>query len=84
MTRVPIGWLDTAFDPATGRVWLGGDVLAPVFAVRAIAAAAEGEVAAPMMEEGAIPLEGATARDLTAATQAALQAALQAAGAARA
>ena len=53
---VPIGWIDTGRDPATGRVWIGGDVLVPSHVRTAIA---EGGV-----EPGEIPLEGASLDDL--------------------
>jgi hypothetical protein len=67
MVRVPIGWVETAVLPASGRVWLGGDVLAPSFAVQAIAAAAgHGEAQAV-----ATPTFGATLGDLFAAARAA-------------
>jgi hypothetical protein len=60
---VPIGWIDTAVDHASGRVWLGGDVLAPAWALARIAAG-DTEV------EGA-PIEGAKVADLIAAAEAA-------------
>jgi hypothetical protein len=34
--RVPVGWIDTGIDPATGRVWLGGDVLVPAHVRQAV------------------------------------------------
>ncbi|MFT3775539.1 MAG: hypothetical protein QM820_60095 [Minicystis sp.] len=46
--RVPIGWIDTGVDRATGDVWLGGDVLAPRWALDAIAAGATDITAAPV------------------------------------
>ena len=59
--RVPIGWIDTGAESASGRVWIGGDVLAPAHVLRAIAegAGAVGEVA----------VEGATVADLVAAAR---------------
>ena len=54
--RVPIGWIDTGIEPATGRVWIGGDVLVPGHVRAAIA---DGGV-----EPGEIPLEGASLDDL--------------------
>jgi hypothetical protein len=59
--RAPIGWIDTGVDCATGSVWLGGDVLAPAWARRAIAA---GEA-----EIDDVPVEGATIADLRAAAE---------------
>jgi len=66
--RVPIGWLDTAVDPLSGEVWLGGDLLAPVFAVQVIAAAVS-RGAEQAIGVGAAPLEGAAVGDLVAAAQ---------------
>lgn len=54
--RVPIGWIDTGTEPATGRVWLGGDVLAPAHVRAAIA---EGRA-----DVGEVPVDGATLADL--------------------
>ncbi len=54
--RVPIGWIDVGTDPATGRVWLGGDVLVPSHMLAAIAL---GDV-----EPADAPIEGATLADL--------------------
>jgi hypothetical protein len=65
LVRVPIGWIDTAFDRATGRAWLGGDVLAPAHALEAIAARPDGAAAL-----GAIAIEGAKIEDLAAAARA--------------
>jgi hypothetical protein len=61
LRRVPIGWIDTAIDPATGRVWLGGDVLAPRWVLATIAA---GEA-----QIGEAPLDGAAIGDLVAAAE---------------
>lgn len=60
--RVPIGWIDTGFDPRSGRAWLGGDVLAPAHVLRAVAA---GEA---LSREA--PIEGATLADLVEAARA--------------
>jgi hypothetical protein len=62
VVRVPIGWLDTAFDRATGRAWLGGDVLAPTAVLAAIAA---GDTPAALDA----PIEGATLADLARAAR---------------
>ena len=62
--RVPIGWIDVGVDPATGQVWLGGDVLVPAH-VRAAIAGSE----AP----GDVPVEGATLADLQDAVHRARQ-----------
>ncbi len=65
--RVPIGWIEGAVAPATGggarRVWLGGDVLAPRWALDRIAEGALGETNddTPLPE---IALEGATIAEL--------------------
>lgn len=67
MVRVPIGWLETAIEPGSGRVWLGGDVLAPGFAAQAIAGAAGHEEAPAVVA----PTFGATMGDLVAAVRAA-------------
>ncbi|MRG92615.1 lipoyl protein ligase domain-containing protein [Polyangium spumosum] len=59
--RVPIGWLESASTSPEGgerHVWLGGDVLAPRFALDRIA---HGDAPPPD-----IPLEGATLADLVA------------------
>ncbi|MDI1483091.1 hypothetical protein [Polyangium sp. y55x31] len=56
--RVPIGWIEAAFDGAQ-RAWLGGDVLAPRWALARIAT--QGDAGLPE-----IPLEGATIADLLA------------------
>lgn len=56
--RVPIGWIEAAFNGAQ-RAWLGGDVLAPRWALARIAA--RGDAGLPE-----IPLEGATLADLLA------------------
>jgi hypothetical protein len=58
--RVPIGWIDTGVDRAHGRVWLGGDVLAPAWALANLAA---GE---PI---GDAPIDGAAVADLEAAVR---------------
>jgi hypothetical protein len=60
--RVPIGWIDTGYDEASRRVWVGGDVLAPVHVFAAIADGQE--------PEGDGPIEGATLDDLRAAVSA--------------
>lgn len=60
--RVPIGWIDTAFERGTGRVWIGGDVLAPRALLRAIAGGEESDGAAS-------PIEGATLGDLVEAAR---------------
>ncbi|MDI3286964.1 hypothetical protein [Polyangium sp. 15x6] len=58
--RVPIGWIEAAIEPEGGqRAWLGGDVLAPRWALARIAAGAGAGLAE-------IPLEGATMADLLA------------------
>jgi hypothetical protein len=54
--RVPIGWLDTGLHPATGEVWLGGDVLAPAYVYRSVAL---GD-----LEPGEVALDGASLADL--------------------
>ncbi len=59
--RVPIGWLDTGIDPASGEVWLGGDALVPAHVYRAVA---RGE---PVPEDAAV--EGASMADLHAAVR---------------
>ncbi|APR85409.1 Hypothetical protein A7982_10758 [Minicystis rosea] len=56
MRSVPIGWIDTAVDRATGRAWIGGDVLAPRWLLD--------DVAAGEAEIGEAPLEGASLEDL--------------------
>ncbi|MEO7330520.1 MAG: hypothetical protein ABI193_18235 [Minicystis sp.] len=65
--RVPIGWLEAAHDPASGRVWLGGDFLVATHALRTIA---ETSARAPF-EEGEIALDGASVIDLVEAARAA-------------
>lgn len=55
-SRVPVGWIDVGVDPATGRVWLGGDVLVPGH-VREAIAAGDGDLAD-------VPVEGAKLHDL--------------------
>ncbi len=55
-TAVPIGWIDTGIDPATGAIWLGGDVLVPAHVRLGIAS---GEQPA-----GEVPIEGASLADL--------------------
>ncbi|MDI1448091.1 hypothetical protein [Polyangium sp. 6x1] len=58
--RVPIGWIESAVEPeGARRAWLGGDVLAPRWALARIAA--HGDAGLPE-----IPLEGATMADLLA------------------
>ena len=59
--RVPIGWIESAVAPAEGarRAWLGGDVLAPRWALARIAE--QGGEGLPEF-----PLEGATRADLLA------------------
>jgi hypothetical protein len=57
---VPIGVLDTGHD-AAGRVWLGGDALAPSHLYRSIA---EGLAASPD-----VAIDGATVADLREATR---------------
>jgi hypothetical protein len=59
--RVPIGWIDTGIDPATGRVWLGGDVLAPRYLYAEIAEGRE--------RRGDVALDGATLADLRRAAE---------------
>jgi len=67
--RAPIGWIDAASDPASGRLWIGGDALVASFAVGALGdALARGEAAAP----GDAPIDGASWDDLVAAGRAAL------------
>lgn len=73
LVKVPIGWVEAAVDPATGRVWLGGDVLAPRFVIQAIAAAAGGEMEAFPPWIQAAPIEGAALPDLVGAARAALE-----------
>jgi hypothetical protein len=46
--RVPIGWIDLAVDRAGGRVWIGGDVLAPRWALDAVGAGASDGTEAPI------------------------------------
>jgi hypothetical protein len=53
---VPIGWIDTGTDPATGGVWVGGDVLVPAH-VRA-------EIAGGRTDLRDVPVEGASLADL--------------------
>jgi hypothetical protein len=77
--RVPIGWIDTAVEqarPGEGRVWLGGDVLAPSFLVRALAEAGgqddgaggrTGAASSLLVREGEFPMDGASPDDLLAA-----------------
>lgn len=55
-SRVPIGWLESALSLDGRHAWIGGDVLAPRFALEQIA---HGEGPPPDM-----PIEGATAADL--------------------
>jgi hypothetical protein len=67
---VPIGWVEAAVEPATGdrppRVWLGGDILAPRWALERIGERALGSaLGSPPL--GDIPLEGATLSDLVQA-----------------
>jgi hypothetical protein len=62
--RVPIGFLDTARHP-DGRLWLGGDILAPRWALDAVAAG-------DSPSEAAVALDGARLSDLVAARDAAL------------
>lgn len=57
--RVPIGWIDVGIESASGTAWLGGDVLAPAFVLRAIAAGVE--------DVGEVAVEGATVADLRGA-----------------
>ncbi|MDI1433147.1 lipoyl protein ligase domain-containing protein [Polyangium sorediatum] len=58
--RVPIGWIESAVEPeGARRVWLGGDVLAPRWALARIAT--QGDAGLPE-----IALEGATMADLLA------------------
>lgn len=76
MAKVPIGWVETAFHPTSGRVWLGGDVLAPAFALHALAAAAERAERAERDQRDeapgtAPPIDGARVGDLAAAARAA-------------
>ncbi len=58
-TAVPIGWLDTGIDPATGEVWLGGDALAASYVYVAVA---RGDL--PSGEAVEVALEGASLADL--------------------
>ena len=62
--RVPIGWIDRAIDPRTGRVWLGGDVLAASGIFDAVS-----EYRLDGLDRFA--LDGARADDLLSALQAA-------------
>ena len=59
--RVPIGWIDTGIEPASRRVWIGGDVLVPASARAAIAGGEE--------ELGDVPVEGASLADLREAAR---------------
>jgi hypothetical protein len=69
--RAPIGWIDAAADVATGRLWLGGDLLVASFAVRELAlAVARGEA----FTASEAPIDGASWSDLDAAARAALAA----------
>jgi hypothetical protein len=54
--RVPIGWLDTGINPATGEVWLGGDALVSAHVCLGIA---RGDP-----DPGEVALEGASIADL--------------------
>ncbi len=67
--RVPIGWLDAARDPASGRVWLGGDLLTATHALRTIAEASASAGGRAPFEEGEIALDGASVADLIAAAR---------------
>jgi hypothetical protein len=58
-SRVPVGWIDTALDPLTRRLWLGGDVLVPTHVRAALAAGS--------LVPADVPLEGASLDDLRAA-----------------
>lgn len=74
--RVPIGWVEAAASPAEAgsprRAWLGGDALAPLWALSSIArAAASGEER--RSPSGEIALDGATERDLLDAVSSALR-----------
>ena len=67
--RAPIGWIDAASDPASGRLWLGGDALVASYALGALSGAvARGEAIAP----GEAPIAGATWDDFVEAGRAAL------------
>lgn len=63
---VPIGWVEAAVEATTNptrRVWLGGDMLAPRFALQRIAERAGG-LPTEDFDPEALPLEGATLADL--------------------
>lgn len=67
--RAPIGWIDAASDPASGRLWIGGDALVASFALSALTdAVARGEAVAP----GEAPITGASWDDFVEAGRAAL------------
>lgn len=67
--RVPIGWIETAFDPSARTLWLGGDVLAPACVRERVASAvARGERPAP---DG--PCDGCRLDELVAAAELALK-----------
>ena len=67
--RAPIGWIDAAADPTSGRLWLGGDALVASFALGALAdALTRGALPTP----GDAPIDGATWDDFVAAGRAAL------------
>jgi hypothetical protein len=59
---VPVGWIDTGVDRASGRVWIGGDVLVASFARDAVAAGAA-------IDADEVAVEGATLGDLAAAAR---------------
>jgi hypothetical protein len=60
--RVPIGFIDIGYDEANRRAWIGGDVLAPLHVLAAIADGKD--------PEREVSIEGATIGDLRAAVSA--------------
>lgn len=58
--RIPIGWLERATLPEA-RLWLGGDVLAPRFALDRLAAAVPG---ARTDDLEALPIDGVSVREI--------------------
>ena len=61
LRRAPIGWIDAGVDRARGRVWLGGDVLAPSHVLRALAQG--------VTDVGAAPIDGVSMGDLVEAAR---------------
>lgn len=63
--RAPIGWIESAWNDTTRQAWLGGDVIAPSYVLRAIG---EGRT-----DVGDAPIEGASIPDLVSAAESAGQ-----------